>query len=478
MQRRLVILVLSLIVPAKADVEPHNAALRIFSKSRTTWIWNKPQKGRRQLGYLRPGGSAHLASDAPVRVADCPGGYYAIEPRGFVCLDATATLDRRDLSALRLVAPREGLLPYRYALSNGAPMYRRLPTREEWQREERWMGPAGSFRPQYFGNRGHERLAEQRVESPDSPVPSFLGGGGALGAQAKKLLAREIPHGSLLSYTRAFAHEGRTFLLSVDGTAVPADRVRPYRSSSYQGVLLGAPVDLPIAFVRARPRPRWIRHADRLTKDDRDWPLRHAIALDDGEPVQQAGRRFFRTRERTLQGAELFIAEEDASIVRRRTRPPFASADREKWIEVSITRGTLVAYDGPRPVFATLISPGAGGVPMRGRDPVKWSTTPLGVYRIYFKHRTTTMSPDPEGNERTFWIADVPYTQYFNGPFALHVAYWHEDFGEPMSAGCINLSPKDGRWLFDWTLPQVPADWNGASSGGPNGLGTFVVVTR
>ena len=91
------------------------------------------------------------------------------------------------------------------------------------------------------------------------------------------------------------------------------------------------------------------------------------------------------------------------------------------------------------------------------------STTPIGTFRITYKVRATTMSPE-QGDPRDFWLAEVPYTQYFSMPFALHTSYWHENFGEWMSAGCINVSPADGRWLFDWTDPPVPARWHGALS--------------
>ena len=74
----------------------------------------------------------------------------------------------------------------------------------------------------------------------------------------------------------------------------------------------------------------------------------------------------------------------------------------------------------------------------------------------------------------------MPHTQYFNPPFALHGAYWHESFGEPMSAGCVNVSPLDAKWLFDWTDPQVPPGWQGATGAGApaNGGATVVVITR
>jgi lipoprotein-anchoring transpeptidase ErfK/SrfK len=180
---------------------------------------------------------------------------------------------------------------------------------------------------------------------------------------------------------------------------------------------------------------------------------------------------------RDKSGRRYYIEQSDATLVTRR-KPPFTlESPAQKWIVFSITRGTLVAYVGTTPVFATLASPGVGGVPRPGRNPVKYSTTPLGTYLITFKHRNDDMSPD-EGDDRKFWLADVPYAQYFAQPFAIHVAYWHEDFGEPMSAGCINVSPRDGQWLFDWTDPELPPGWSAVGVSPATGKGTRLVVTR
>jgi len=75
-----------------------------------------------------------------------------------------------------------------------------------------------------------------------------------------------------------------------------------------------------------------------------------------------------------------------------------------------------------------------------------------------------------------YYLSEVPYTQFFHMPFALHSAYWHDRFGEPKSGGCVNLSPKDAKWLFDWTLPHVPATWHSVRSGDSRGMGTWVRV--
>ena len=55
----------------------------------------------------------------------------------------------------------------------------------------------------------------------------------------------------------------------------------------------------------------------------------------------------------------------------------------------------------------------------------------------------------------------MPFVQYFHKGYALHGAYWHDDFGKVRSHGCVNLAPKDAAWLFEWTDPSVPRDWHG-----------------
>ncbi len=453
------------------------APTRIWSKGFTTWIYPEAKKSeKRRLGYVRVGESVQLAESAPIKGPGCPGGFYAVEPFGFVCHDRTTSLSLsgRYLKAMQLAVTGSRLLPFGYALSNGTPMYRRLPSPEEWKKEERGFGAAGSFKPQSWGNRGHEKLAEVRAIPATDALPWFLANGGAAGSDKPQgLVRRIIPHGSMLAYTKAFSHAGRTFLLSADGTVVPADRVRPFRESSFAGTPLGSGVELPLAYFVAKPRPKYRKQADgSMVATGQTFQVRTFVELRPGAPiVEHAGKRYLETK----QGE--WVAEKDASVIKRRDKLPFGVAEDEKYIIFSITQGTLVAYEGRRPVYATLASPGAGGVPIKGKDPVKMSTTPMGAYRITFKHVAATMSPEI-GENRSFWIADVPYTQYFNAPFALHTAYWHENFGEPMSAGCVNVSPRDGKWLFDWTDPKVPKDWNGSAPVGPLGKGTWVVITR
>ena len=422
---------------------------------------------------MRVGQRVPLKSTDKIAGEGCRGGFYAVEPFGYVCDDATVTLDKTSpfLVANAHTLPEDGPHPYRYAISAGAPMYARLPTADEQRRHEAQFGKAGVWEPLPLFSRGHEHLAVADSIEPTHPVPPFLAAGRGARGPVLEVFRRSLPRGTLFSYTEAFDHGGRTFLLSADLTVVPADRVRDFRRSTFQGVELGE-IRLPIAFVRERPRPAYRFTASGPVELSEPFPLRSFVPLS-GADREHEGRTFL-----AVKGSDRFIAADDATVVEPYGKHPFGVEPGDKWILVSITQGTLVAYDDLTPVFTTLISPGLGGVPRRGGDHVKDSTTPLGTFRITFKDRAATMAPE-FGENRSFWIADVPFTQYFNAPFALHASYWHERFGELMSGGCVNLSPLDAERLFAWTDPKVPPGWQGIVGNADDAVeATWVVIAR
>jgi len=465
------------VAPAPPPAPPPPPAPRLTSQAATTWIFGGPRTDSHTLGYLRTGSSVALRGTFRRAGEGCSGGFYAIEPRGYVCNDHTVTLapSPRFAALAAATAPAPGPLPYRYAFSDGAPMYSRLPTPDEQLHAERALGPADSLTRPRQRTSTYEGLASTDAAEPVTPAPSFLEGG------AGSVVKETLPRGSMLSFTRVFsAAPGRTFLLSADHTLVPADRVRLFRASSFHGVRLDGDVALPLAWLRRVPRPQY-RHlpSGAVEPTGGTWPARSYLRLT-GAVVEVERRRYHETREHDEAGAALYVADADASVVETASGPPFGVKPGQKWIVVHLSAGTLVAYEGGRPVYTTLMSPGRGGVPVAGQDPVEASTTPLGVFYVTFKDRAATMTHDKPGEPRTHWIADVPFTQYFDPPFALHAAYWHDRFGEETSAGCINVSPTDAEVLFGWSDPPVPEEWQGATgSGAPeNGPTTAVVVRR
>ena len=76
----------------------------------------------------------------------------------------------------------------------------------------------------------------------------------------------------------------------------------------------------------------------------------------------------------------------------------------------------------------------------------RWPTvTVTGVYRVYVKYRYASMSG------ADYYLPNVPYVMYFYKGYGLHGTYWHNNFGTPMSHGCVNLKTVDAGWLYNWS---------------------------
>lgn len=125
-------------------------------------------------------------------------------------------------------------------------------------------------------------------------------------------------------------------------------------------------------------------------------------------------------------------------------KPVLGVASDERWIEIDLSDQKLYAHEGDRIVYEFLVSSG------------KWAPTPEGDFRIWIKLRYTKMSGGSKSNNTYYYLPNVPYTQYFYKGFGLHGTYWHNNFGHPMSHGCVNLATPDAEKLFYWTSPSVP----------------------
>ena len=106
-----------------------------------------------------------------------------------------------------------------------------------------------------------------------------------------------------------------------------------------------------------------------------------------------------------------------------------------KWVDVNLTTQTMVAYEGQTPVYSSRVSSGV------------YHPTVMGTYRIYAKYTSTKMTGGTPGIDY-YNIPNVPYTMYFYSGYALHGAYWHNNFGNPMSHGCVNLPVDVSKWMF------------------------------
>jgi hypothetical protein len=244
-----------------------------------------------------------------------------------------------------------------------------------------------------------------------------------------------------------FDHEGRRFGLTTELAVIPIDRTRVIKPSSFYGLRLDDEVTLPVAFVRTKHAARYEARQDGGLEKGASLGFREAVPLT--------------TRSRTVSGVRYLEAKDgtfvrDAEVVRIDPMKRAPGWSDRRWLDVSILHQSLVAYEGKKPVYVSLVSTGRDGL----GDPKKTHSTIQGTFLIHTKHVTVTMDGDDVGDE--FDLRDVPFVQYFTQGFALHGAYWHDDFGTPRSHGCVNLAPKDAAWLFNWTDPEVPAAWHAA----------------
>ncbi len=112
---------------------------------------------------------------------------------------------------------------------------------------------------------------------------------------------------------------------------------------------------------------------------------------------------------------------------------PAAASSGERWIDVDLSNQRVYAYEGSAVVNSFIVSTGTWQYP-----------TVTGSYKIWIKLLSTTMAGPG------YYLTNVPYTMYFYKGYGLHGTYWHNNFGTPMSHGCVNLRTSDAEWLYNF----------------------------
>lgn len=158
--------------------------------------------------------------------------------------------------------------------------------------------------------------------------------------------------------------------------------------------------------------------------------LKHYQVVPVLEEVVRDRQRWYRI------GQEQWVSATWVSVARQKPRPGNIRAD-ERWVGVNLKEQTCIAYEGDKPVFAGLIASGVAGSP-----------TVQGIFRTWWRLESRRMAGPG------YYLEEVTWTCYFSGGYALHTAYWHDSFGRPRSHGCVNLSPYDAWWIYQWSAPS------------------------
>lgn len=110
----------------------------------------------------------------------------------------------------------------------------------------------------------------------------------------------------------------------------------------------------------------------------------------------------------------------------------------EKRIEINLSQQRLYPYQDNQVIYNFLISPG------------KWQPTPVGTYTIYWKIPSIRMIGGDKDLGTYYDLSNVPFDMFFYQGYAIHGAYWHNNFGYPMSHGCINMRVADSTVIYNW----------------------------
>jgi L,D-transpeptidase catalytic domain len=449
-----------------------------------TPIWSRPEKPPRDLdpahppderkqsvglGSLRKGQRLAVKGVGP-KSPGCSEGWFELVTGGWVCGKyATLDMNHKELTSAPHPPFDDRPLPYDYGLNltNGTPMYRRPPLRRERAMYEKGLLTKGKT-VEDRANAAKEMAAE-KGQTPwylnDTPDKSQVTMDDLKGESA--LVEQRMVRGFYVALDQiVYAFAGK-FWRTTRGNFVPFDHVLVHKpQTELEGVWVGRddePRKLPLGFV-LRSSARQYRFPDPAKPPTRgDDVARFTIVPLTGKHTLSPPRAYDETTE------GWWLRDMDGTIARPGP-PPADLTPGEKWIDVNLSTQTLVAFEGQKPVFATLVSSGKHD----DTDKAKDHRTPVGIFRIREKHVSTTMDDDT-ASDGPYSIEDVPWVMYFEKSTALHGAFWHSSFGHERSHGCLNMIPHDAKELFNWVGPTLPPGWHSVRVTRDN-PGTRVIV--
>jgi hypothetical protein len=465
-------------VPAPPADGPRLVALAAVS------VFERPSTSTAKLGELRAGSGVARSKD-PYSTRDCDGGWYAVRPRGFVCAAPNVTLDP-SVAGRGLPAPPDPnrALPYRYARARteNVPLYAHAPSPADQQASEPDLKRVtGRVDQEPLGAAANDVPLDARgvptgppvlvaggegIENGKRTALSYFGFGTE--AQAPGFLpatdtvkAGALRKGTALALTGSVELESaaglRRFAVTSSGQLVPIDRLKPALGTTWHGIDLDK-IGLPVAFVHKNAVHIYSLTKGKATKQDDEVERRTAVPLT-GKFRTVEGMRFEETREGQ------WLRSQDIMVIVKRHKFPDIAKGSQHWMDLSVANQTLTAYEGTKPVYATLVSTGRD----QTRDPATSASTPRGLFRVAAKHFTRSLDSKEVGG--SFDVIDVPWVLELEASgadapavknFSMFGNYWSDLVGEATTFHDVALTPIDAHRLWAWAGAELPDGWNGA----------------
>jgi lipoprotein-anchoring transpeptidase ErfK/SrfK len=130
---------------------------------------------------------------------------------------------------------------------------------------------------------------------------------------------------------------------------------------------------------------------------------------------------------------------------------------------ISISRQQLTCLEDDVPVFSARIASGTAYINPDGKQ--YGFTTPIGEHYVVCKRPTRHMrGGDPQSQTNHYDLPGIPWVTYFTPTgAAIHGTYWHNNYGQPASHGCVNVTSDAAKWIYRWTNPVLvydnPSHW-------------------
>ncbi|RLD04517.1 MAG: hypothetical protein DRI56_11175 [Chloroflexota bacterium] len=198
------------------------------------------------------------------------------------------------------------------------------------------------------------------------------------------------------------------------------------------------------------PQSPWLKH-----QVEKNLPIRFyysQVLWVDQIKTGTDGNIWYRVNERYGNPGDIFWAPAQAfRVIMPEEVTPITPEVEDKRIEIDVnySRQFLSCYEGNTEVYFCRISSG------RGKNSTPLSAYGAPGYPIWRKLFSVHMAGG--SNEAGWDLSGIGWTSFFVGDgVAIHSTFWHNNFGEPTSHGCVNVSPEDAKWIFRWTHPAVP----------------------
>jgi len=168
------------------------------------------------------------------------------------------------------------------------------------------------------------------------------------------------------------------------------------------------------------------------------------------------GSVYYRTNPNYYGGLDmLWAAAEAFRLLTVEEMAPISPDIEDKRIRVDVPHQTLSCFEGEREVYFCRVSTGAL-YDYQGNRVDNWET-PSGKHSITRKYVSLQMSGGVTG--AGYDLPGIGWSTIFaTGGVAIHATFWHNNYGDTMSHGCVNVTPEDAKWIFRWSQPAVPYD--------------------